>query len=206
MLEGWNRPLPPGGLGKSQPREGMKSLCFPDQPLDSHALSKNPVGGRIGGCWALALHLWLLIPAHRASSHNHWKLSWISPAPQNGLSTVDLLLGWEQPLVFLIQEGLICTSLHTQQSDRLNDMVLQVLWVLDVTEWWYFVTVSMLTEWISSVFKMYHFIILYLMSLLRSLVPTGLLFLWRFLFLFSLDILRIFFHLSLIFLNFAIMC
>lgn len=65
-------------------------------------------------------------------------------------------------------------------------------------EWWCFVTVSMLTEWISSVFKVYHFIILYLMELLRSLVPMGLSFFWRLLFFFSLDSLRIFFWLSLI--------
>lgn len=58
-------------------------------------------------------------------------------------------------------------------------------------EWWCSVTVCILTEWVSSVFNICHFTTLHLMSLLRSLVPMGFFFLWRFLFLFSLDSLRI---------------
>lgn len=58
-------------------------------------------------------------------------------------------------------------------------------------KWWCSVTVCILTEWVSSVFNICHFTTLHLMSLLRSLVPMGFFFLWRFLFLFSLDSLRI---------------
>lgn len=58
-------------------------------------------------------------------------------------------------------------------------------------EWWCSVTVCILTEWVLSVFNICHFTTLHLMSLLRSLVPMGFFFLWRFLFLFSLDSLRI---------------